>query len=245
MRVLKCLCVTVLLATTAIAHADQMRDVIFVGRMEKTTLFPDDRDVIYKHKNATQRPPNGSELQKIEVSNSCGAQLTELTVKMPLLGMQEKTGSIVEVTSRLGEWCNPLFRVSDEDVFVAAIPKDGKYEAVAAYYLIPLSNGEQVFYPEHDATIAGIDLWELLCPITDEIPEDSPEQPDFWKSPHAAYLVDHGLLKIKDKHVYLARAIYLKTLEKYLASRSSALGLGEPVKSNLCTVSGDLKPATK
>jgi hypothetical protein len=76
------------------------------GRVERISLLPSGTNECPARCPATATPQlDGTTL--ICISNDCGCQVTDIRVDQVLLG--NGPGEVLQVKSRLGEWCKPTF----------------------------------------------------------------------------------------------------------------------------------------
>lgn len=101
-----------LTATCALA---QSAEVLVAGRVDKIALLPSGTDACPRVCPQIATPlPNGG--THVCISNDCGCQVTDIKVDQLLLGTDP--GAVLQVTSRLGEWCKPTFPISDSPLLV-------------------------------------------------------------------------------------------------------------------------------
>lgn len=99
-------------ATSALA---QSAEVLVAGRVDKIALLPSGSNACPAlcPQMATPLPNGGTH---VCLSNDCGCQVTDIKVDKVLLG--NDPGAVLQVTSRLGEWCKPTFPVSSSPLLV-------------------------------------------------------------------------------------------------------------------------------
>lgn len=113
------LIVSALLAATCSLSPAQ--EALVSGSVERIALLPLGTAECPRACPQTVTPqPDGS--TRVCISNYCGCQVTDIKVDKVLLGA-DHPGAILQVKSRLGEWCKPTFPISSALLLVQV--KDG------------------------------------------------------------------------------------------------------------------------